>query len=80
MKPEELAEMSKSAMQAVKEQLSSGTVTKKEVEELEKIMGVNIKDFAKLLQSGKVDKQKLKELGPDFSDMLDIFKKLAEIQ
>jgi hypothetical protein len=43
-------------------------------------MGIDIKQFVQLFDSGAVDKRKLKDFGPDLNDMMDVFRKLAEIK
>ena len=43
-------------------------------------MGVDVKQLAKMMESGQIDKRKLAELGPDYMEMLDIFKQLASIK
>lgn len=61
----------------VKEQLAQGTITKQDVEELEKVMGTDITQLVQMVNSGQVDKR---SLGKEFGEMIDIFKKLAEIK
>ena len=67
-------------MKAVKDSLQDGSITAHDVVELEKIMGSNIEDLVGMLGAGNVDKAKLKELGPEFSDMFKVFKQLADIK
>jgi len=55
-------------------------VTKKDVEELEKMMGVDVKQIVKMMDSGQVDKSKLNELGSDVAELMDVFKALAKIK
>jgi len=57
-----------------------GSVTKKDVEELEKMMGVDVKQIVKMMDSGQVDKSKLNELGSDVAELMDVFKALAKIK
>ena len=64
----------------MKESLENGTVTKKDVEELEKAMGIDVKQLTQMISSGQIDKKKLAELGPDFTEMLEVFKQLAKIK
>ena len=64
----------------LKAALKEGAVTKKDVEELEKMMGVDVKELVKMMGSGKVDKSKLDELGADVSDLLEVFKEMAKIK
>jgi hypothetical protein len=80
MNPEDMAAMSADALQAVKSSLADGSITKDDVKELEKVMGSDIGQLVGMMKAGNVDKEKLKELGPDFQEMLDIFGKLADIK
>ena len=81
MSREQVAEMSREALQAVREGLREGSITRREVDELEKIMGMDIKQMVALMDAGKIDKARLqKELGSDVGDLLDIFKQLAKIK
>jgi hypothetical protein len=81
MSPEEMKDVTKGALQAVKESLRDGSITTKEIDELEAIMGVDLKSMVALMSSGKVDKSKLRqEFGSDMGDLLDIFQELAKIK
>jgi len=80
MSPEEMAAMSKDALKEVKASLQDGTVTRKDVEELEKIMGMDMKQLSGMINSGQVDKAKLAEMGPEFAEMLEVFKQLGDIK
>jgi hypothetical protein len=81
MSPEEIASMTKGALEAVKTSLETGSITKKEIAELEQMMGMDLKSLVGLMDQGKVDKEKLKkEFGSDFGDLLDIFKQLSKIK
>ena len=80
MSEEEVQAMSKDAVGAVKASLADGSITKKDVEELEKIMGMDVKTLANMIDNGQVDKQKLAQMGPEFTEMLDLFKQLAKIK
>jgi len=80
MSPEEAAMMSAEAVKAVKEQLRDGSITRQDVEELEKIMGTPIRDIVKMMDAGQVDKKKLKELGPEMGELLELFKQLGDIK
>jgi len=80
MDPGELARMSADAMGAVKESLREGAITKADVAELEKMMGGDINELLKMMQGGDVDKAKLRELGPDFQELLGVFKDLARVK
>jgi len=64
----------------LKQALQDGSVTKKDVEELEKMMGVDVKQLVKMMDSGQVDKEKLKELGSDFGELVDLFRALSKIK
>ena len=64
----------------LKAALLDGSVTKKDVEELEKMMGVDVKQIVKMMDSGQVDKSKLQELGSDVAELMDVFKELAKIK
>ena len=55
-------------------------MTKKDVEELEKMMGVDVKQLVKMMDSGQVDKEKRKELGSDFGELVDLFRALSKIK
>ena len=72
--------MSKDAIGAVKQSLADGSITRKDVEELEKIMGMDVSSLAKMIDNGQVDKAKLASMGPEFVEMLDLFKQLAKIK
>ena len=80
MNPEEMAAMSKDAMSSVKAALEDGSITKNDIAELEKVMGLDISLVVKMMDSGNVDKAKLKEMGPEFGDMLSVFKQLAALK
>ena len=80
MSEEEVQAMSKDAVGAVKQSLADGSITKKDVEELEKIMGMDVSSLAKMIDNGQVDKAKLRQMGPEFEEMLDLFKQLAKIK
>jgi hypothetical protein len=80
MDPEEMAKMSADAMGAVKESLTSGDIGKDDIAELEKLMGGDINELLKMMEGGQVDKSKLKELGPDFQELLNVFKGLADVK
>ncbi len=43
-------------------------------------MGVDVRQMAKMFDSGQIDKAKLRQMGPDMVDMMDVFRKLAEIK
>ncbi len=44
-------------------------------------MGIDIKQLVKMMDSGQMDQTKLADaLGPDYLEMLDIFKQLAAIK
>ena len=64
----------------LKQALQDGSVTKKDVEELEKMMGVDVKQLVKMMDSGQVDKEKLKELGSDFGELVNLFRALSKIK
>jgi hypothetical protein len=80
MDPAEVQAMSNDAISALKQALQDGSVTKKDVEELEKMMGVDVKQLVKMMDSGQVDKEKLKELGSDFGELVDLFRALSKIK
>ena len=69
-----------SLFRQLKSALDTGAVTKQDVAELEKMMGIDVKQLVKMMGSGQVDKNKLKELGSDVTDLLDVFTKLAKIK
>ena len=64
----------------MKQSIEEGTITKQDIEEFEKMIGMDVKQMAKMIDSGKIDKRALQSLGPDFVGMLDIFKKLAALK
>jgi hypothetical protein len=80
MSPEEMAKMSADAMGAVKQSIEDGTIGKSDVEELEKMMGGDIDQLLNMITQGNVDKKKLAELGPDFQDLVSVFKELSAIK
>lgn len=43
-------------------------------------MGMDISQLVKMMDNGQVDKSKLKELGPEISELIDVFKDLAKIK
>jgi hypothetical protein len=55
--------------------LAEGTVTREEVKELEKQMGVPIKEMVKLMELGGVKKNV-----PQFAELMEVFQKLAAIK
>jgi hypothetical protein len=49
--------------------------------EFEKLCGLNLNEFSKMITGGgKVDRKKLIELNPDLGEMIDLFQKLADIK
>ena len=80
MNEEEVQAMSREAITAVKQSLEDGSITRKDVQELEKIMGMDVSSLAKMIDNGQVDKAKLAQMGPEFVEMLDLFKQLAKIK
>jgi len=80
MDPAELQAMSKDAMGVVQSSLSQGAISREDVAELEKMMGGNMDELLGVMQGGNVDKNKLKELGPDFQELLKVFKDLSDIK
>lgn len=63
----------------IKQSLKDGTITKDDVAELEKQIGFSIKEVVKNFDSGRVDKRKLAELGPEYADMINIFREIAKL-
>jgi hypothetical protein len=63
----------------IKQQLDAGAITKADIAELEKQLGFNIKELVKNFDSGRIDKRKLAELGPAYTEMIDIFREIAKI-
>jgi hypothetical protein len=59
--------------------LKEGTVTKDMVLDMEKSMGVNLDQFAKLLDNPAA-KRNMKDLPPEISEMTSMFKELAKIK
>ena len=43
-------------------------------------MGMDVQSLAKMIDNGQLDKQKLASMGPEFAEMLDVFKQLAKIK
>ena len=80
MSDAEVQAMSKDAIGAVKQSLADGSITREDVKELEKIMGMDVSSLAKMIDNGQVDKAKLAQMGPEFTEMLDLFKQLAKIK
>jgi hypothetical protein len=58
----------------VREGLAQGTITKQEVLEMEKMMGMDLGQVNKMMGGRQVDKAKLREMGPDFLELLELFK------
>ena len=44
------------------------------------MMGIDVQQMVRMIDSAKIDKSKLKEMGSDASEMLDVFRKLSEIK
>ena len=63
MNEEEVQAMSREAITAVKQSLEDGSITRKDVQELEKIMGMDVSSLAKMIDNGQVDKAKLAQMG-----------------
>ena len=41
---------------------------------------MDVSSLAKMIDNGQVDKAKLAQMGPEFTEMLDLFKQLAKIK
>ena len=67
-------------LEQVKASLEEGTVTKADVLEFEKLIGMNVKQMVSMFDSGRVDKKQLQKLNPDLAEMMDVFKQLAAIK
>ncbi len=80
MDPAQMAAASKEALKDVKQALAEGSMTKADVAEFEKAMGMDIKEMVKMMDNGQLDKAKLKQLGPEMEEFLDIFRQLAKIK
>ena len=80
MSQDEMAAASKDAISAVKEALDSGDMTRQDVLEFEKMIGMDVSAMVKMMDSNQIDKRKLRELSPDMVDMVDLFKKLAALK
>ena len=48
--------------------------------EFEKLIGMDVKQFLDMMDSGRVDKRQLQKMSPDIADMIDVFRKLAAIK
>lgn len=55
-------------------------MTKADVLEFEKLIGMNVKQMVSMFDSGRVDKKQLQKLNPDLAEMMDVFKQLAAIK
>jgi hypothetical protein len=80
MDPAQMAAASKEALKDVKQALAEGSMTKADVAEFEKAMGMDIKEMVKMMDNGQLDKAKLKQLEPEMEEFLDIFRQLAKIK
>ena len=80
MSPEEMEALSSDATSSIKEALKTGSITKDDLKEFEKMMGFDIKQITSMIEKGQIDKKKLKELGPEGEDIMEIFKELGKIK
>lgn len=81
MSPSDVKNMTKEALQVVKESLADGSISREEILELEKMMGVDLKTLVNMMDKGKVDKAKLqRELGTDMGDIFEVFRQLAKMK
>lgn len=48
--------------------------------EFEKLIGMDVKQFLGMMDSGRVDKRQLQNMSPDIADMIEVFRKLAAIK
>ena len=64
----------------VRQALAAGEMTHEDVLQFEKLVGVDVGQLARLVETGQIDKRKLKELGPDFASIVDLFKQLAKVK
>jgi len=80
MSPEELAAMSTDAMSSIKDAIKSNSITKDDIKAFEKMMGIDIKQVASMIEKGQIDKQKLASLGQEGDDILEIFKALGKLK
>ena len=81
MSPNDVKDMTREALQVVKESLADGSIKKEEILELEKMMGVDLKTLVSMMDKGKIDKAKLqRELGSDMGDIFEVFRQLASMK
>lgn len=76
MDPSEMEALSKNAVSELKESLAAGAVGLDEVEELEKMIGIKLEDFVKMMDKANAGQN----LKPEMKDMFDVFKKLADVK
>ena len=58
----------------LKQGLEEGTVTKQEVKDMEKQLGMPLKEMVKVMEMGGANKGI-----PQFKELLDVFKRLSQI-
>lgn len=88
MKPEEIADMTKELLASLKQALQDGNVTKADVQEFEKTIGVDVRQFSNLLAQAKRDKRMQQQIaqslgqqaGVDLSELEGVFRQLASIK
>lgn len=80
MSPDELADMSKSAVDSVKASLKDGSITKSDVLELEKIMGTDVESLVKMMKQSAAGALADKSVGGEVKEMLQLFSELLAIK
>jgi hypothetical protein len=64
----------------VKEALADGRMTRQDVQEFERTMGVKVADLLRMVDQGKMSREQLQQMGPDFAEMVDVFRQLIKIK
>lgn len=64
----------------VKEALADGRMTRQDVQEFERTMGVKVEDLLRMVDQGKMSREQLQQMGPDFAEMVDVFRQLVKIK
>lgn len=88
MKPEEIADMTKELLASLKQALQDGNVTRADVQEFEKTIGIDVRQFSNLLAQAKRDKRMQQQIaqslgqqaGVDLSELESVFRQLASIK
>jgi hypothetical protein len=64
----------------VKEALAEGRMTRQDVQDFERTMGVKVADLLRMVDQGQMSRAQLQQMGPDFAEMVDVFRQLVKIK